>query len=37
MLEQDKVNTTEIVVQKDALISEYQNEITMYKWVFKLI
>jgi len=31
MLEQDKINITEIVAQKDALISQFQNEICMYK------
>jgi len=31
MLEQDKINITEIVAQKDALISKFQDEICMYK------
>lgn len=31
MLKQDKNNITEIVAQKDALISKFQDEISTYK------
>lgn len=33
MLNQDKSNITEIVMQKDALISKFQDEISIYKWI----
>lgn len=37
IFEQDKQNITEIVAQKNALLSDLENEISIYKWVFELV